>query len=234
MKSMWKYAAGALFGAILFLQPSCKKEDAPIVADLPTVRESSTGLSFTFVDDKGNYHVVDTTKEVPEADRALVRVMDAAHEPPEGSIFVADLSKLKTDGTFAVRVISRDEFDTLALNRRKAVGPTLAMNGQTGALTGDGGAGSEAANDPNTAPRVIIYGAEWCGACKEAAAYLTRKHVRFVDKDIEKDSGAAREMNAKLAKSGQRGGGIPVIDVGGKIMVGFSAPKLDAMLGEAI
>ena len=49
-------------------------------------------------------------------------------------------------------------------------------------------------------------------------------------KDIEEDPAAQREMQAKLKKSGARRGAIPVIDVGGKIIVGYSEAALDGAL----
>jgi glutaredoxin len=81
---------------------------------------------------------------------------------------------------------------------------------------------------------VIIYGASWCGACHEAVAYLKRKGIAFVEKDIEEDANAAREMQAKLARAGKRSGSIPVLDVRGKVMVGFNAREVDSALGEAL
>ena len=81
---------------------------------------------------------------------------------------------------------------------------------------------------------VVIYGAEWCGACHEAAKYLRSKGIAYVDKDVEKDPGAAAEMQQKLAKSGLHEGSIPVIDVRGKVMVGFNPAEIDAALGEAL
>ncbi|HWL84840.1 MAG TPA: glutaredoxin domain-containing protein, partial [Polyangiaceae bacterium] len=81
---------------------------------------------------------------------------------------------------------------------------------------------------------VIIYGAEWCGACHQAAAYLRAKGIPYVEKDIEADHGAAREMQTKLAKAGLNGGSIPVLDVRGKVMVGFNPHVVDEALGAAM
>lgn len=216
--------------AVWLLVAACKKEAPPIAAELPTVRDDAKGLSFTYVDEKGNPHVVDTVAEVPGAQAQKVRVMDPAHTPPDDMMYITDLTKKNADGSYAVAVVPRQDFEGYIVDRRKALGPTLgsgvAQNGS------DAGAGSMVIDA--TSPRVIIYGAEWCGACHEAAKWLTQKHVKFVEKDIEKDSGAEREMRAKLAKAGLSGGSIPVIDVGGKIMVGFSPPKIQAALGEAI
>ena len=81
---------------------------------------------------------------------------------------------------------------------------------------------------------MVIYGAEWCGACHDAAKYLRHKGVAYVAQDIEKDQGAAREMQQKLAKNGLNAGSIPVIDVRGKVLVGFNPAEIDAALGQAL
>lgn len=206
------FACFVLLLAGAFLLAACKKETPAIAAELPVVRDETLGLSFTYVDEKGNPHVVDTVAEVPGAQAQKVRVMDPAHAPPEDMMYLADFSKRKLDGSYAVSVAPRQDFESYIVERRKATGPIADVG----------------------SPRVIIYGAEWCGACHQAAAWLKGKNVNFVEKDIEKDSGAEREMRAKLAKAGLSGGSIPVIDVGGKIMVGFSPPKIQAALGDAI
>jgi glutaredoxin len=77
---------------------------------------------------------------------------------------------------------------------------------------------------------VIIYGASWCGACRQAAGYLRQKNVPFVEKDIEKEPGARSEMQAKAKAQGLQTSGIPVIDVHGTLLGGFSPGQIDALL----
>ena len=60
------------------------------------------------------------------------------------------------------------------------------------------------------------------------------KGIPFVEKDVEKDPGAAREMQQKLAKNGLHAGSIPVIDVRGKVMVGFNPQEVDSALGQPL
>jgi glutaredoxin len=128
------------------------------------------------------------------------------------------------------------DFEAIALARRKANGPTLATAaGSASATAGAGDSnGASAPRPQSAAPAVIIYGADWCGACHDAAAYLRRKGVAFVEKNVEKDPAAAREMKDKLARTGQSAGSIPVIDVRGKVMVGFNARAIDDALGRAL
>jgi glutaredoxin len=58
-----------------------------------------------------------------------------------------------------------------------------------------------------------------------AKQYFRRNKVRFRDVDISKDPAAARDV---VRRSGQMG--VPVIDIGGKIIVGFDKPKINQLL----
>jgi glutaredoxin len=80
---------------------------------------------------------------------------------------------------------------------------------------------------------VIIYGASWCGPCHQAADYLKSRGVAYVMKDVEETPGAAAEMRDKLTRSGHRGGSIPVIDVRGQILIGFSASSIEQALAKS-
>lgn len=75
-------------------------------------------------------------------------------------------------------------------------------------------------------PRVIIFTTPSCSFCRTAKKYLRQKGVRFKDVDVSRDSAAARDM---VKRSGQQG--VPVLDIGGKIVVGFDRPKIDKLLG---
>jgi glutaredoxin len=151
-------------------------------------------------------------------------------------IFVADLRTARPDGSFPVRTTSRAEFEALAVARREKTGPTLASAAPPSPSAPAATATEVApgATPSNVRPTVIIYGAEWCGACHDAAKYLKSKGVPFIEKDVEKDPSASREMQDKLAKNGLHGGSIPVIDVRGKVMVGFNAHEIDGALGAAL
>jgi glutaredoxin-like YruB-family protein len=76
--------------------------------------------------------------------------------------------------------------------------------------------------------QVIIYSAVWCGFCHAAKDYLDKIGVKYDDRDVEADPKYATEC---VDKSGQRG--IPVLDINGKIIVGFDRPAIDAALANA-
>lgn len=73
---------------------------------------------------------------------------------------------------------------------------------------------------------ITIYSTPTCAYCKMAKDYLTSKQIPYAEVDVSRDQAAQQQM---IAKSGQYG--VPVIDVDGKIIVGFDKRKLDEYLG---
>ncbi len=72
---------------------------------------------------------------------------------------------------------------------------------------------------------VTIYSAVWCAFCHAAKDYMDKLGVKYEDKDVEHDVTAMKEL---VDKSGQMG--IPVLDIGGTIIVGFDRPRIEAAL----
>jgi glutaredoxin len=201
------------------------------------VRADSQGLLLTWIDDKGDFHVETSVPDVPMMGRDTVRVVDprdqANAQMTEDDVVVTDLRQAAADGSFPVRTMARSAFEALAVARREKTGPTLA-NPSPQATPPAATSTDQPTSPSKMGQAVVIYGAEWCGACHEAAKYLRHKGVPYVDKDVEKDPDAAREMQQKLAKNGLSGGSIPVIDVRGKVFVGFNPAEIDAALGQAL
>lgn len=224
-----------LFLAIAVLAGCHKKEGGatakPDQASI-VVRDSSDGLLLTWIDDKGEFHVEQKVADVPMMGRDAVRVVDPNRDEGthDGEVFVVDLRQARADGTYPVSTMTRADFEHIAELRREKNGPTLATAASAAASAA---AHADTSGAGTAATTVIIYGASWCGACHEAAAYLRRKGIPYVEKDIEKDPQAAREMQAKLRRAGMRSGSIPVIDVRGKVMVGFNAGAIEDALGHA-
>ena len=75
--------------------------------------------------------------------------------------------------------------------------------------------------------KVLIYSADWCAFCHAAKQYFDKLGVKYTEKNVETDQGAAEES---VKKSNQMG--IPVIDIDGTIIIGFDRPKIDAALHE--
>lgn len=75
----------------------------------------------------------------------------------------------------------------------------------------------------NRVPKVVMYGAQWCGICKQARAYFKKNKIRYKEYDIDK-SEEGRTQYRKL-----NGRGVPIILVGKSRMNGFSAAHFDQL-----
>jgi len=80
--------------------------------------------------------------------------------------------------------------------------------------------------DVKAQPKVIVFSTPTCSFCNAAKKYFREKGVKYTDIDVSRDQAAARDM---VRRSGQMG--VPVIDIGGRIVVGFNRPQIDQMLG---
>lgn len=78
----------------------------------------------------------------------------------------------------------------------------------------------------NSQPRVIVFSTPNCPYCNMAKRYLRERGIRFRDVDVSRDPAAARDM---VRRSGQQG--VPVIDINGKIVIGFDRAKINQLLG---
>ncbi len=210
--------------AFLLAVAACKKPPPSAeTVTFPIVTDASTDLLLTWIDEKGEFHVEQKPADVPLTARDLVRVADPVKDPPKlDDVFVADLRTAGAGGAYPVRTMPRPEFEMVAVERRQKNGKVLTAQGAASVAPAD------------ARPTVVIYGASWCGPCHQAAAYLKKRGVAFVEKDIEQDGSAAREMQGKLSGAGMRGGSIPVLDVRGKILVGFDQGAVDRALGQAL
>ena len=72
---------------------------------------------------------------------------------------------------------------------------------------------------------VTIYGTKSCPWCNVAKEFMIKNKVKFEYIDVGADREKAMEM---IKKSGQMG--VPVIDIGGEIIVGFNQPAIKRAL----
>ncbi len=69
---------------------------------------------------------------------------------------------------------------------------------------------------------VVIYSTPTCGYCNIAKDYFKKNNISFQDYNVASDMRKAEEM---VKKSGQMG--VPVIDINGKIIVGFNKSEIE-------
>jgi glutaredoxin-like YruB-family protein len=74
--------------------------------------------------------------------------------------------------------------------------------------------------------KVIIYSTPTCVYCKMAKEFFKENKVDYTEKDVSQDDKAREEM---VDKSHQMG--VPVIEIGEEIFVGFDRDALSNALG---
>jgi glutaredoxin 3 len=70
-----------------------------------------------------------------------------------------------------------------------------------------------------------LYSTPTCGFCRMAKSYLQENNVPFTEYNVASNSDKAQEM---VQKSGQMG--VPVLDINGKIIVGFDRAAIEKAL----
>ena len=75
-------------------------------------------------------------------------------------------------------------------------------------------------------PNVKIYTTPPCVYCKMAKAYFKENKIEFKEVDVAADLKARQDM---IEKSGSIG--VPVIEIDGKIIIGFDRPRVAEALG---
>jgi glutaredoxin len=185
----------------------CSARDAAPTADagapaLTVVTADRKDLLFRYRAEDGSFATATSVGEVPDGARGAVQVVDLARSPDERAaakyVQVFDLRHPGSDGRFPGKVVPRAELEQ-----------ALAARAET----------------PKQAA-VTMYSASWCGVCRKARKFLGEQGIAFVEKDVEKDAGAADELARKARAAGVDVGGVPVFDVGGHILSGFDPDGL--------
>ncbi|HKO94984.1 MAG TPA: glutaredoxin family protein, partial [Polyangiaceae bacterium] len=179
---------------------------AGIEAALPGLRltDDTPHLLLTWLNDEGDFRVEESIAAVPPEHRKQVRVVVTDQAAGAGSsVYVADLSGKREDGTYAVTSLPRAEWEKLGADRRKtrmeAFAPTAP--GPTPPAAAEGA--EPAARPPDLAVAegavtAIVYGADWCKPCHDAERYLKSLGVAVTKKNIEESRAAQAEMQQKL------------------------------------
>lgn len=226
---------------LLAFAGGCRKStpDAPSqAAALPPLEVSRDGKwLFTYLDPKGEFTTTDDPKVIPPGAQRVVRVVDPARAAQERRdvvrVYVVDVSEVLKAGKAQAKELSREAFETGAMAQLPP--------GESSVWPRTPGGVAPAPDEPPPAapaasagaPVVTIYGTSWCGACKAARQYLSARKIPFADKDIERDAEAARELQTKATRLGVPANRVPILDVRGRLLVGFDKARLEALLGEA-
>ena len=226
---LWRALSILLLSAVAATGLACEGEEASESetaadgeeAELDTEGEAVTppfevkgdcdGLLLVWFDDEGP-HSATSRDEIPEAHRERVRVDSLSLAPEDrldpAFVYVADLRAPGEAGRYPVRKLPREAFESL-IDRAAPSEPAATASAD-----------------------VIIYGADWCGACRSTAAFLRERNVPFVEKNVERDPQAQAEMQQKCRRAGISPNGIPVIDFRGTILTGFDPARLASLIAQ--
>jgi glutaredoxin len=203
----------------------------PVTGELQVLKDAR--FLFTYVEPNGSFATTDKPEIIPEVARKLVRVIDPGNtrNAEADEVYVASVKELLQAGKTVAKPLPRDVFETAAIAQLPPGASSMRgahpPSGQAHALApGDAGIRSVAGT-----PVVTIYGTSWCGACRAARQYFSDKKIPFADKDIEADPDAASELAEKASRAGVPTDRVPVLDVRGRLLLGFDPARVEALLG---
>ncbi|HEX3905457.1 MAG TPA: glutaredoxin domain-containing protein [Polyangia bacterium] len=194
---------------------------------------------FTYAEPAGTFSTTDKPETIPAEARGLVRVIEPNEQMKGGAdrVYVTNVGELVDKGKSSAKAMSREAFETAALAAlpggqsspfaAQQMAPAPMPAPATAPTTPPGGTAP-----PGTTPVVTIYGTSWCGACRAAREYMAAHKIPFADKDIERDPAAARELADKASKMGIPTDRVPIIDVRGRLLLGFDRERIEALLGQ--
>jgi glutaredoxin len=227
------------FSALAACRRSAPEAPPPPAAGAPaTIEVLKEGRwLFTYAEPKGTFATTDKPESVPEDARAMVRVFDPSapeKTPGSGRVYVTNLNDVLSKGRAPAKPMSREAFETaaLAVHPTGESSPLAAQTMRPVPMPASDGGAAPPPMPAGGPPVVTIYGTSWCGACKAARQYFASRKIPFADKDIEKDADAARELAAKASKMGIPTDRVPVIDVRGRLLLGFDKARIETLLGE--
>ncbi len=76
---------------------------------------------------------------------------------------------------------------------------------------------------------IKVYTTPTCPWCRKAKDFLKDKKIKYPEYDVSRDEKARREM---LRKSNQLG--VPVLDINGKIIIGFDPEEIKNNLRKSL
>ncbi len=200
--------------ALLAWLPGCggqAQDPPPAPAALPVVSDARDDLVISWFADGGAV-TASSVADVPTEARREVRVQDPLIPPEERNpdlVFLADLTRPGPDGIYPVRAVPRAEHER---SLPRAPEPQAAADGPAS---------------------VVMYATAHCPICQKARRFLLEKGVPYRERDVEKDPAAARELATKGQAQGVATSGVPVFEIGGRLLPGFDPGALQAALTAA-
>jgi glutaredoxin len=234
-KTIWIFLLAASLSGCTSSRPdtsadtTSETEEKP---EPPVVTDEREGLLLSwFVD--GGPETASKVSDVPQGSRHSVRIQDTMVPPEKRKanwLFLADLRTPDPDGHYPVRVEPRDKYE---VRRRQAAANRMAQQLKQAQQATPGSVA------PNTPPGtfavagapVVMYSTNHCPVCKKARRWLLDQQIPYIEKDINKDRTAASELAEKGAAQGVPTNGVPVFEIGGRLIPGFDPGTIRRLLG---
>jgi glutaredoxin 3 len=209
-----------IFAAIACYERTVERPDpGPPVDEIDLegleVAPDDEDVVFQYVDPaSGKPVAVTDIEKIPEGQRANVMVLYSGERRDRltaRALALVDLDNPDEDGKYPVRLVNRWDFEPSGLKTPAGKGAALAPTG--------GG--------------VVLYTAPGCGHCDRARKWFTEKGVPFTEKDVHADASAAAEIMALGQAQGVPESylsSVPLINVKGKLLVGFDPRQVEAAL----
>jgi glutaredoxin len=211
----------------------CQQGTAPAPAQQAQGPAPQTAqVVYSYVDKSGRIRMAVSLDDIPAEFRDRVVLTDTSRPRDQrlltDRVLVVDLREEGEKGPVNYTVVDLD-----AMGRRPS-GRQPKNPGELGKWVVGRVAGRVRAllgiEAPASSAKVLLYTAPWCGFCKKAADHLRSRGVAFEERDIDADRSAAVELSRKLRQAGLSGGGIPVLDIAGTIVIGFKKERIDRLL----
>jgi hypothetical protein len=208
--------------AILLLLCACRPRAIPVDAapiDPQTTITATATDEVLYVDLGGRIRRAVGVASVPALSRHVVAV--EGPDGPGGAVWIADVSQPAPSWIGARSTM-------LELERRGLVAlPPGAASHEVFPSVDPTGAAPPADG-------IVVYGASWCGACADTRAWLDERQIPYAFRNIEVDVEAAADAVALCASLDVVADRIPVIDLAGRVVVGFDPTRLATILGASI
>jgi glutaredoxin len=213
--------------------PACRGSGGASAVELTAT--SGGNVLYTWATATGGFASSPDLAAIPDPAKGWVMVEDLAAPPADAEhVVVADLRGILPGGKLTGRLMERAAFEGGAADAMHAAAPAIVPGSPAAAGAGAAAPGGTGAVLTAGVGQVVMYSASWCGVCASARKFFAAKGVPFVEKDVEKDTGARDELLSKARASGMAyKGGVPVLDIGGRLLMGFDPRVVENALKAA-